>query len=239
MIDGNNIRILQKDNDISISTGGLSLLSYATAPRLIINIIISLPRSIGDLHIKSLSLPISVQTVEKGGDIVLESHSSPIDVSNVESRSLTVSTHSGKITFEPFSKQTVDKFIKIANSSGSTSIRSSLSSPSVLVDGSSGSISLSAVTTATELQVKNRSGIISGDVEYAKQTSNSTYENGSGSLNVTLKGWTGFLTADNKSGSKHVGGRGLEKWNDGWKNGDGDSKARFSTQSGSIKVEVL
>jgi hypothetical protein len=29
------------------------------------------------------------------------------------------------------------------------------------------------------------------------------------------------------------------KWNDGWKKGDGASKAMFTTQSGSIRVEAL
>jgi len=235
----NNIRIRQQDNEITISTGGLSLLSYATAPRLIINVVISLPRSIGDLAINTLSLPIIIQRVEKGGDIVLKTESSPIDVENVESRSLTVSTHSGMITFQALSEQIVDKFIRVSNNSGGTAMRSSLSSPSVSVEATSGSLGLAATTTATELKVKNMSGSISGGVEYSKATSSSSYENSSGALSITLKEWTGFLTASSSSGSKKVEGRGLEKWNDGWKKGDGDSKARFTTQSGSIRVEVL
>jgi len=235
-----NIRIRQQNNEISISTGGLSLPSYIIAPRLTIDIVISLPRSIGDLEIKTLSLPIFIQTVEKAGDVVITSHSAPISIASVEARSLTVSSHSGSITFEDLSEQHVDKFIKITDSSGRTKLGSSLFSPSVIVKSSSGSLGFAVVTTATELKFKNSSGSIVGDVEYTKDvTSISTYENNSGSLNIKLKGWTGFLTADTSSGSKHVEGRGLEKWNDGWKKGDGASKALFTTQSGSIRIEAL
>jgi len=177
--------------------------------------------------------------VEKAGDVVLETESSPIDVTNIESRSLTVSTSSGMITFQALSKQLVDQFIKTSNSSGGTDLRSSLSSPSVLVEARSGSLRLAATTTATEFKVKNFSGSINGDVEYSKETSVSSYENGSGSLNIALKSWSGFLTADSGSGSKHIRGQGLEKWKGGWRKGDEDSTATFTTRSGSIDVEVF
>lgn len=235
-----NIRIFQQNNEISISTGGLSLLSYTTSPHLTIDVVISLPPSIGDLEIKSLSLPVFVQTVEKAGDVVITTESSSISVAGVEARSLTVSSQSGSITFEDLSEQYADRFINVSNSSGSTKLASSLFSPSVDVKSSSGSLGFTVATTATELKFKNSSGSIFGDVEYSnKVISSSTYENSSGSLNVKLKGWTGFLTADSSSGSKRVEGQGLEKWNDGWRKGDGDSKARFATQSGSIRIEVL
>lgn len=198
-----------------------------------------MPRSIGDLGIKAPSVPIFIQSVEKAGDVVLESESSSITVESIEAQSLTVSSHSGAITFKESSKQYVSKFIKVTSSSGSTALRSSLYSPSVLVEAMSGLLVLSATTTARELKVKNSSGSINGNVEYSKDaTSVSTYETKSGSLNVTLKRWTGFLTVDSGSGSKHVGGDGLEKFNDGWKKGDGDSKAMFKVHSGSIKVKI-
>jgi len=235
-----NVRIHQQDNEISISTGGLSLISYATAPRLIFEVAISLPRRIGNLDIKTLSLPIVIQTVGMANDVVLRTDSSPITVANIDAHTLTVSTKSGNITFEEFSEQRLEKFIKVDNSSGNTNLRSLLSSPSVLVEAMSGSLALSTTTTATTLKVKNSSGSINGDVEVSKNsTSDSTYENGSGSIKVTLKGWSGFLTAESGSGSKRVEGHGLERWNDGWKKGDGNSKARFTTHSGSINVEVL
>jgi DUF4097 and DUF4098 domain-containing protein YvlB len=192
------------------------------------------------LEVKSLSLPVFIQTVEKAGDVVITSHSAPISVASVEARSLTVSSHSGSITFEDSSEQHVDKFIKITNSSGSTKLGSSLFSPSVIVKSYSGSLRLTVVTTAIELKFKNYSGSIAGDVEYSSDvTSISTYENDSGSLNIKLKSWTGFLTAESRSGSRHVTGHGLEKWNDGWKKGDGASKSMFITQSGSIRIEAL
>jgi DUF4097 and DUF4098 domain-containing protein YvlB len=161
-------------------------------------------------------------------------------VEGIEASTLTVSTDSGGITFKELSKQLVDKFIKITNSSGSTALRSSLSSLSVLIEATSGSVRLAATTTATEFKVKNSSGSINGEVGYSKEvTSVATYGNKSGLVNITLKGWTGFLTAESGSGSKHVGGQGLEKLNDGWKKGDGDSRATFTTQSGSINVKAL
>lgn len=239
-IDKDNIRIHQQDNEISISTGGLSLLSYATAPRLTIDVAISLPRSIGDLEINTLSLPIFISTVAKAGDVVLKTESSPITVENIEARTLIASTHSGAITFKELSKQAVDKFIKVTNANGSTALRSSLFSPSVLVEATSGSLALAATTTATDLKVKNSSGLINGSVEYSdKAVSVSAYENKSGSLNITLKGWSGTLTAASGSGSKSVRGHGLKKFNGGWKKGDGESKASFISRSGSIKVEIL
>jgi DUF4097 and DUF4098 domain-containing protein YvlB len=199
-----------------------------------------LPHSIGDLEIKTLSLPIFVQTIEKAGDIVLKSESSPITVKTVEARTLTVSTNSGSITFDKMSEQLVDKFIKVTNSSGSIALRSSLSSPSVQVEANSGSLDLAATTTATKLELKSSSGTIDGKVEYSNNVSSvSTYENNSGSLDIKLKGWTGFLTANSGSGSKDIRGQGLEEFNNGWKKGNGDSKAMFSTNSGSIDVEVL
>jgi len=95
-------------------------------------------------------------------------------------------------------------------------------------------------TTAAELKIKNSSGSIAGDVEYANDVvSVSSYRNSSGSLNIAMTGWTGFLTAESSSGSKKVGGQGLERWNNGWKKGNGTSTAAFTSQSGSIKVEVL
>lgn len=171
---------------------------------------------------------------------MLRAESSSITVESIEARTLTVSTQSGAITFKESSQQHVNEFIKVINSAGSTSIRSSLSTPSVLVEATSGLLVLSATTTATELTVKNSSGSIKGNVEYSKEaTSVSTYESRSGSLNLTLRGWTGSLTADSGSGSKHVGGQGLEKLSDRWKKGDGDSKATFTTRSGSINVKTL
>jgi len=235
-----NIRIHQKDNNISISTGGLSLLSSATAPRLTVEITISLPSSIGNLVIKSLSLPIFLQTVERANDIVIHTESASISVANVKAHSLTVSSQSGSITFENESKQQTDKFTTITNSSGSTSLRSSLSSPYVAVESSSGSVALKTVTTATDLKVKNSSGSIGGEIEYVSDnTSVSRFENSSGSQNVRLRGWTGFLTAQSSSGSKNIFGQGLERWNDGWKKGSGDSTVAVTSQSGSIKIEVL
>lgn len=178
--------------------------------------------------------------MERAGDVVITSKSSSVSVAGVEARSLTVSSQSGSITFEDMSKQYADRFIKVSNSSGSTKLGSSLFSPSVDVKSLSGSLWFTVATTATQLKFKNSSGSMVGDVEYAdKVISNSTYENSSGSLNVKMKVWTGFLTADSSSGSKHVEGRGLEKWDDGWKKGDGGSKAMFATQSGSIRIEVL
>lgn len=178
--------------------------------------------------------------MEKAGDVVITSESAPISVASVEAHSLTVSSQSGSITFEDMSEQHADTFIKITNSSGSTELGSSLFSPSVVVKSSSGSLGFTIVTTATELKFKNSSGSIIGDVEYSNDvTSTSTYENSSGSLNIKLEGWTGFLAVDSSSGRKHVTGQGLVKWNDGWKKGDGASKAMFTTQSGSIRVEAL
>jgi len=58
-------------------------------------------------------------------------------------------------------------------------------------------------------------------------------------VNVRLRGWTGFLTAQSSSGSKNIFGQGLERWNDGWKKGSGDSTVAVTSQSGSIKIEVL
>lgn len=42
-----------------------------------------------------------------------------------------------------------------------------------------------------------------------------------------------------QQGSKRVEGEALEKWNDGWKKGNRDSKAMFTAQSSSISVEAL
>jgi len=237
-----NIRIHQQDNNISISTGGLSLPSYATAPRLVIEVAISLPRNIGNLEIKTLSLPIFIHAVEEANDVVIRTQSSPISVGRVEARSLTVSSHSGSIAFEPFSKQHIDKFTTITNSSGSTKLGSSIFSPSVSVVSSSGGLGLSITTTAVDLMVKNSSGSVRGEVDFVYEedaVSVSSYENSSGSLQIRLSGWTGFLTAETSSGSKNVGGRGLERWNNGWRNGKGASTAAFKTQSGSLKVEVM
>ena len=206
-------------------------MAYITAPRLVIEVTISLPRNMGNLGIKTLSLPVFIQDVEDANDVVIIGHSSPISVGKVEARSLTV---------EDWSKQRIDKFTKITNSSGSTSLRSSLFSPSVVAEASSGSLGLAMATTATELKVKNSSGSVNGEVEYVKDdTSVSSYENRSGSLNINLKGWSGFLTAESRSGSKNVGGRGLERWNDGWKKGSGASTAAFISQSGSMNIQVL
>jgi DUF4097 and DUF4098 domain-containing protein YvlB len=205
-----------------------------------IDITISLPRTVGNLELKTLSLPIFIQSIGRANDVVIHTESSPISVAKVDARSLTVSTNSGSITFETLSKQTIDTFTKISNSSGSTALRSSLSSPSVSAESSSGSLGLSLTTTATELKIKNSSGSIGGEVEYAGgEDSVSEYVNSSGGLKVVLKGWEGFLTAESQSGSKNVGGNGLERWNEGWKKGSGKSKAAFRSQSGSINVEVL
>ena len=216
------------------------MLSYLTASRLVIDVTIELPRNTGDLEIQTLSLPVFIQAVDKGKDVVITSHSAPISVENVEARSLTVSSHSGSIVFEDSSKQHLDKFIKVSNSSGSTKLHSSLISPSVHAESLSGSVDLALATTATDLLVKNSSGSVGGGIEYAKDaTSVSSFESSSGSLNVSMKGWTGFLTAESDSGSKNVGGNGLERWNDGWRKGTGPSTAGFISKSGSIKVRVL
>jgi len=99
---------------------------------------------------------------------------------------------------------------------------------------------LSIGTTATALELKSLSGSIFGEIGYINDSvSVSSYKTGSGSLNIKLKGWTGLLTAESGSGSKNVGGHGLERWNDSWKKGSGASTAAFTSQSGSIKVEVL
>lgn len=136
--------------------------------------------------------------------------------------------------------QHTDKFIKVTNFSGSTDLRSSLFSPCVIAESSSGSLGLAMATTAEELKVKNSSGSIDSKVEYAKDVASvSSYENRSGSLNVALEGWSGFLTAESRSGSKNVRGHGLERWNNGWKKGTGASTAAFTSQSGSIDIEVL
>ena len=161
-------------------------------------------------------------------------------MAGIESRSLTVLTKSGAITFEESSEQFVEKFIKVTNSSGNTALRSSLSSPSVQVESLSGSIALAVKTAATDLKIKNNSGSIQGSVDYSKEaTSTSLFENKSGSLSITLKHWTGFLTAESSSGSKQIRGDGVERWNDGWKKGDRDSVATFTTQSGSINVKAV
>jgi hypothetical protein len=238
-LDENHIRIHKQDNSIFIETGGLSLMSYMTAPRLLIDVAISLPRSMGNLEIKTISLPVFLEGVEKANNVMIIGHSSPISVEKVEAHSLAVSNHSGSITFESSSKQIIDTFTKVTNSSGSTNLNSSLFSPSVSAETNSGSLGLRMKTTATEFSVKNSSGSLHGCVEYPEDIpSASSYENKSGSLNITLRGWNGFLTAATKSGSKKVGGSGLERWNDGWKRGTGESTASFKTQSGSLKVEV-
>jgi antitoxin component YwqK of YwqJK toxin-antitoxin module len=103
-------------------------------------------------------------------------------------------------------------------------------------------LKLGIATTATKLQIGNSSGSITGEVEYVngeKNDSVSEYQNHSGELRVRLSGWTGFLTAENGSGSKNVGGSGLERWNEGWRKGNGKSTASFRNHSGSLKVEVL
>lgn len=192
------------------------------------------------MDIRTLSLPILVQAIEKAKDVALASDSAPISVAALKAHSLTVSSRSGPITFERLSKQNIDTFIKVTNSSGSTKLCSSVISPSVIVESSSGSLGLTMLTTATELSVKNSSGSTVGIVEYVGDAvSDSSYVNSSGSLNMKLKGWTGSLTAESGSGAKNVNGEGLEKWNDGWKKENGSSKAAFKSQSGSIKVEVL
>jgi DUF4097 and DUF4098 domain-containing protein YvlB len=210
-------------------------------PRLQIEVVISLPRSIGDLDIKTISLPIFVQGVDKANDVVLKTTSSHISVHDIDARSLTVSSLSGSIAFESSSEQLAEKFIKVTNSSGSIAMRSSLSSPSVSIDGKSGSMSLATtMTQATEHDIRNTSGSVSGEINYAKHaTSVATYGNVSGSLNITLSGWSGFLTAYSLSGSRNIKGSDLERYNDGWRNGDGESTATFKTVSGSINVKVL
>jgi hypothetical protein len=240
LLDKDNIRISQQDNNISISTGGLPLLSQLTAPRLTIEITISLPRTIGDLDIKTLSLPIFIESVENANDVVIHTHSASIFIGNIEAHSLTVSTHSGSLVFESSTKQHTSKFINITNSSGSSNLRSSLFSPLVSAESSSGTLLLRIATTATELKVKANSGSTSGEVKYVEdEVSVSSYENTSGSLDIKMIGWTGFLTAESRSGSKDVRGRGLERWNEGWKKGHSDSTAAFRSHSGSIKVGVL
>lgn len=72
-----------------------------------------------------------------------------------------------------------------------------------------------------------------------KHDSVSEYSNNSGGMGIRLSGWTGFLTVENGSGSKNVGGSGLERWNEGWRMGSGKSTASFRNHSGSLKVEVL
>jgi hypothetical protein len=117
---------------------------------------------------------------------------------------------------------------------------SSLSSPAVIVKSYLGSLGLTVLTIAIELKFKNYSGSITGDVKYSSYvTSISTYENNLGSLNIKLKSWTSFLIAESRSGSRHITGHGSEKWNNGWKKGDRASKATFTTQSGSIRIEAL
>ena len=119
-------------------------------------------------------------------------------------------------------------------------LRSSIFSPSVSAESFSGSINLDIATTATELRVKGLSGSISGDVVYVgDEVSVSSFENRSGGSSIRMKNWSGFLTAESRSGSKEVRGRGLERWNEGWRNGRGDSTADFMTYSGSLKIEVL
>ena len=103
---------------------------------------------------------------------------------------------------------------------------------------------LGLATTATKLQIGNSSGSITGAVEYVnsngeKAASVSEYENRSGSLNVRITGWEGFLTAKNGSGALHVGGSDLERVDGGWRRGKGDSTASFKSGSGSLKIEVL
>lgn len=216
------------------------MLSYTVAPRLSIEVVVTLPRTIGNLEIKTLSLPIFLNAVEKAGDVILKTESSAIMVERVEARSLTVCTHSGFITFKDSSQQFVDNFIRVTNSSGGTALNSSILSPSLLCNTSSGTLGLAAMTTASEIKIKNVSGSINGEVKYSPQnTSDSTFENNSGSINVTLQGWTGYLTANSSSGGKHVGGQGLEKWKGGWKKGVSDSKATFITHSGAINVKIL
>lgn len=193
-----------------------------------------------DLEIKTLSLPVFIQSVERANDVVLISKSAPISIGSVKARSLTVSSQSGSITFEDSSKQHIDEFTKVTNSSGSTNLRSSLFSPSVIAESSSGSLGLTMATTAAELKVKNSSGSVAGEVEYTEDAASvSSYENSSGSLNIKLKGWTGFVTAASGSGSKNVGGQGLERQNDGWKKGNGASTAAFTSRSGSINIQLL
>lgn len=221
-------------------TGGLSLLSYATAPRLVINVVISLPPNTGNVEIRTLSLPVFIESVEKSSDIIISSDSANISVAKVDSKSLTVSSKSGSITFEDSSEQRCDGLVQVTSSSGAIKICSTIFAPSVQVQCLSSSLFLNLVTAATQLKVKSSSGSLTGEVKYLKDVNSvSMYENSSGQLDVKLRDWSGILTAESGSGSKTIRGVGLEELDNYWKKGGSQCKASFVTKSGSISVRLL
>lgn len=54
---------------------------------------------------------------------------------------------------------------------------------------------------------------------------------------MSLRGWSGFLTAKTGSGDCRV--TGLERWNNGWRKGKGDATAAFVTQSGGFGLRLF
>lgn len=229
----------QNEADLVVSTGGLSFLGSAGA-RMIIEVVVTLPKDSGDVTVNALSLPIIVESVPRGRDIVLINQSSSIVVHNIEARSLTVQTQSGDITFEKTGRQQVDEFVVVNSSSGSTKLFSTILTPKLHVDNKSGSTSMYVTTDTKDLAITSKSGTITTEVDYlGSEHGTSIYQNISGSIRAQMRRWEGFLTVKSGSGSSQVKGDNLNNTNGGWQRGTGDAKASFSTRSGSVNVLVV
>lgn len=210
------------------------------ATRMNIEILITLPKECGNLTINALKLPIVMQSAGKCKDVVLTSESSEIDVGNIDCWTLSVTSRSGAIIFPEATEQYAERFVKVTCTSGEIKLLSSIFTPDLQIESTSGSVKLLSATNAKKLKLSNKSGSVNADLDFMDSgTSDTTYESASGSLNVKLRRWSGYITAQSGSGSKKIVGRGLKQINGGWQNGDGASTAHFTTKSGSIRVEIL
>lgn len=257
-----SVKVNKRDSDVSIKTGGLSMLSSLSIPfigsmnpltsRLYIYVTLTVPKEVGgNVHINGLKLPIISQSsgIIKG-DLVLRTESSNITLASLDCQgNVTCESKSGTVTISPSSELRISGNLQLSSRSGNVKCADcQVLCNDIQAESRSGSLALALTTPCVSLKLQSRSGNVRADIESsASSPINWSVENESGSVDLTLRRYPNTATVALRTASgarKFKSDTSMVKTSEGgwdyWKPSDGVSigETRVSTKSGSINVQV-